>query len=149
MTEYTERDSGYTDNSPFVRVLRTEGRVRIIDAFLPNPEKRLTVSQLKDKTGMSRSALLSNLEELCEAGLIEVGDEIGGTTRYQVTEHNALPPLREAQLKLLTSQETRQDSPEPEEHEADDVSPLGSSFGEPPVDGEEIDPVDVELGSLE
>ena len=144
MTEYTNGESAYTDNSPFVRALRTEGQVRVIAALLVNPAEEQTVSRLKEKTGMARSTVLDNLEMLQNMGLVAQTGRIGGADLYRVTDHNALPHLRKAQMALITDEESRTGAPEPEKHEDQEV--LNNSFGEPPeVDPDE--PEDIEIGA--
>lgn len=144
MTDYADSDSAYTDNSPFVRLLQTEGQVRLLAAMLVNPNKEQSTSRLIDKTGMVRATVLDNLRTLQDMGLVEQTDRVGGANLYQLTSHPALPHLRKAQLALLTDEDSRSEAPEPEKHDDQTEGPLGSSFGEPPeLSADEIDTVDL------
>lgn len=146
MTEYTDETSSYTDNSPFVRILRNESHVRVLDAMLANPEQKRTVSRLKELTGMARSTVLRALETLEDTGLVKQPDSVGGTNLYQPTEHAAMEYLHGAQTALLTDEESRGGSPPPEQHDGQE-SILGESFGEPPKIGTVSDDIDVNLTS--
>lgn len=134
MDRYKSGESGYTDNSPFVRTLRTEGRVRVIDALISNPERPLTVSDLMNKTGMARSTVLDNLNPLIDMGLVESAGRVGNADQYQVTDHEANKHLYNAQLALVMENNSRESAPDPESHEDSDVTPevLSESFGQVP-----------------
>lgn len=146
MTEYTSGPSSYTDNSPFVRTLRNESHVRIIDAMLTNPEKKHTVSRLMELTGMARSTVLRALETLEQMGLIKQPGSVGGINRYQPANHTGMKHLQAAQMALLTDEKIRDEAPTPENHD-DQESILGESFGDTP----DLDPasgdLDVDLTS--
>lgn len=145
MSKYKKGESAYTDNSPFVRTLRTEGRVRLLAAMLVNPRKEHTVSRLMEKTGMARSTVLDNLDILKQMDLVRHTDRIGGANLYQLTDHDALSSLRQAQMSLLTKEQSRSKAPEPDKH-SDQELPFGDSFGKPPeIRSEGIDQIDVDI----
>ena len=144
MTEYTDGSSSYTDNSPFVRTLRNESHVRVLDAMLANPEKKRTVSRLMELTGMARSTVLKALDTLEEMGLVEQPDSVGGINRYRPTNHTAMRHFQGAQVALLTDEESRGEAPAPERH---DDQVLGESFGKPPELGAVGERLDVDLTS--
>lgn len=146
MTEYIDSRSSYTDNSPFVRTLRNESHVRVLDAMLANPEKKRTVSRLMELTGMARSTVLNALEVLEEMSLVEHADSVGGTNRYRPTDHTAIKHFQGAQVALLIDEESRGEAPPPERH-SDQESVLGESFGEPPEIGTVGEDLHVDLTS--
>lgn len=145
MTEYTDGSSSFTDNSPFVRTLRNESNVRVLDAMLATPKEKRTVSRLMELTGMARSSVLRALETLEDMGLVKQPESIGGTNLYQPTDHDAVKHLQGAQIALLTDVKSRSEAPDPERHDDEDI--LGESFGEPPEVGTVSEDLDVDLTS--
>jgi hypothetical protein len=146
MTEYTDGTPSYTDNSPFVRVLRNESHVRVLDAMLANPEEKRTVSRLMELTGMARSTVLRALDTLEDMDLVKQPDSVGGVNLYQPTDHSAMKHLHGAQTALLTDEGSRGGSPPPRQHD-DQESIFGESFGEPPELGAVSEDIDVDLTS--
>lgn len=114
MAKYIAESSGYTDNSPFVRILRTEGRVRVLAALLGNPERSLSVTDLVKKTGMARSTVLDALDPLKDMGLVVKSDRVGNADLFEVnTNRDSLKHLRNAQVALTLEDESRTNAPDP------------------------------------
>ena len=140
MTEFTKESSGYTDNSPFVRALRTESRVRVLDALLSNPSRPLSVSGLTDKTGMVRSTIINALDTLESMGIVEKSGKVSNATLYKVSnESQTAEKLFEARIAFTTDEEARSGAPEPEEHWQKELpDPLDPTFGDTPSTIEDV-----------
>jgi len=134
MTEYTEGESAYTSNSPFVRALRTEGRVRVLDALASNPQRPLSVSGLMRKTGMARSTVLDSLEPLDEMDIVQFAGRVSNANLYQLnSDSEAAEKLWEAKAAFTTDDDARKEAPEPESHADEDLDLLGGTFGNTPT----------------
>lgn len=109
MTESHEQPKvdSYADASPLVRLLNTEGRVRLLDVFLGKSYQALTTKEVAKLAGVNESTFYRNVGPLLEMDLIRKGSD-GGEVVYTLNQENELATkLREAQIEALEySQET-------------------------------------------
>ena len=77
-------DVRYSDLSPFVELLRTEGRVKILDAFIRKPTTELSSGEVATLADIDPSTFNRNKDTLIELGLIEEIDREGERTKYAI-----------------------------------------------------------------
>lgn len=98
--------SSYAQTSPFVRLLKTEGRVKIIDVFLGKHYKELTTQQIADLADIDRSTVTRNLSVLEETGLIKQSGKTGNAPQYRLNRENEVAKaLGKAQAELFSHSE--------------------------------------------
>lgn len=101
----------YSEASPFVRLLATPGRVKILDVFLRKHYKNLTATEVARLGDIDPSTFHRNIDKLTEAGVIEEVREVGGTQLYQLNTENAVAKIfGEARAELLENLESVPDS---------------------------------------
>lgn len=104
--------SNYTERSPFVELLGTEGRVRIIDVFLRKHSSTLSKSEVSELAGVHASTVGRNIGTLIRMGMLEPVDARDGE-KYQLNiENDLVKTLGEFHTELITYTEEieRQDS---------------------------------------
>ncbi|MFB6176314.1 MAG: hypothetical protein ABEI99_04075 [Halobaculum sp.] len=84
----TETDE--TDRSAFVELLGGAGKAKIVEAFVDHPQSRLSVADVTEIAGVSKSTFHRNRELLCELGVIERAGEVGGATLYELNRDSDL-----------------------------------------------------------
>ncbi|WP_128477937.1 winged helix-turn-helix domain-containing protein [Halorussus pelagicus] len=95
-------EGSYSENSPFVRLLGTQGRVRILDVFLRKHYKELTAAEVADLAGVSPSTFHRNINELKDLSVVRETEPVAGTTRYKLNEDSPIAQtLGRAQSELL------------------------------------------------
>ncbi|WP_132059050.1 ArsR/SmtB family transcription factor [Halorussus amylolyticus] len=117
-------DGTYTQASPFVRLLKTPSRVKIIDVLLGKHYEELTTQEIADLAGIDRSSVTRNIRVLQDADLVEQSGKVGNAPQYQLNKESEVSKaLGKAQASLLShSQEI----------------PDQGSTGEIPFDPEEV-----------
>ncbi|MEY7851458.1 winged helix-turn-helix domain-containing protein [Natrarchaeobius sp. A-rgal3] len=66
-----QRPRSYTDNSAFVRLLETEGRVRVLDVLLRRPGVELTAADISKLAGIDESTFSRNKDVLESFDIVE------------------------------------------------------------------------------
>jgi len=74
---------GYTDDSPFVRLLATPSRVKILDVLLRRHASELTASEISEQAGIDEGTFSRNKDLFEELGIVESHEE-GRTTYYRL-----------------------------------------------------------------
>lgn len=88
-----KQQAPYSDESPFVRLLGTPGRVRILDAFLTKYMTEMSASDISNLTGVSKSTFSRNKDVLQELDLIEQSSNKGGEQFYKLNLDSSLATL--------------------------------------------------------
>lgn len=83
-------DHTYSDNSPFVRLLETKGRVRILDTFISKPHVELSAEDIHDISGVSESTFARNKDVLIELDIITHTKEVGQKKYYKLNTDNPI-----------------------------------------------------------
>lgn len=92
----------YADDSPLVRLLRKEGRVRILDVFLRKHYTPLSAPEVADLAGVSVSTFTRNKDELLALNIVEEVEREGNAQHYQLNKDSEIAQiLGEAQRELL------------------------------------------------
>lgn len=81
---------GYSEGSPFVRLLGKPGRVKLLDVFLRKHYQELTAPEVSDLANVAPSTFHRNIDYLVEIGVIEPTREIGGTQLYKLNIDNQI-----------------------------------------------------------
>lgn len=96
----------YSDASPFVRLLQTPSRVKIIDVFLGKHYEELKSHEIADLAGIDRSSVTRNISILEEAGIIEQCGKEGNAPQYRLnTDSEVSKSLGKTQDSLLRHSE--------------------------------------------
>lgn len=91
----------YVDNSAFVRLLSTPGRVKILDVFLRRPGTKLTASEVADAADIDPATFSRNKDILEYFGIIE-SESTRGSTLYQINLENPIVgTLQTAHTELM------------------------------------------------
>jgi DNA-binding MarR family transcriptional regulator len=97
--EMTETVESEDVESPFYILVNTEGRVRILDAFLSNRGLWLTEAHLEELAEVNQSTVNRNIDAFEEVSLVE--SRGSHPTQYRLDEeHPAVDPLLEAHREL-------------------------------------------------
>lgn len=114
----TERSSAsevpsYSDLSPFVRLLKNRGRVKMLDALLRRPASELSSSELADLANVSEATVSRNKDVLLDGGIIR--ERRGhGRALFSLNENNeVVQVLIEFHSELLSHYEAVIRSTEP------------------------------------
>lgn len=91
MTGTGTEEHTYGEYSPFVRLLETPGRVRILDVFLRRFESELSASDIAHL--VSESTFSRNKDVLLELGVINQTREVAGKKYYQLNRDSELVKL--------------------------------------------------------
>lgn len=112
----------YTKGSPFVRLLGTPGRVKILDVFLRKHYQELTPSEVARLADIAPSTFHRNIDYLVEAGIVDQTREIGGATLYQLNKENPVSEIfGKARSSLLDHLQNIPDTGEFEQINAEDM----------------------------
>jgi len=74
----------YSDRSPFVRLLETPGRVRILDVFLRKHYTELSASDVANLGNIDKSTFTRNKDVLLELEIIVPSDKEGQQQYYRL-----------------------------------------------------------------
>jgi len=92
----------YTEQSPFVRLLETPGRVKILDIFLRKPQTELSAEDISKLADISRSTFSRNKKVLIKLDLISKVRSESGTEYYSLNQNNEINKILEkAQTELF------------------------------------------------
>jgi len=93
----------YVERSPLVQLLKTQTRVKLLDAFLRKHYMPLSAEQLAKYTNVSRTSVDRNIDVLIEFGLVEeVEVTSSDAVHYKIdTSNAAVKQFRGAQTSLL------------------------------------------------
>jgi len=83
-------DQHYADSSPFVELFGNPGAVKILDVFLRKHYEEMTVTDVIELAGVSRSTFHRNLSALQELGVVEAAGKDGNATKYRLNKENEL-----------------------------------------------------------
>ena len=93
----------YGDKSPFVRLLSTPGRVRVLDAFLRKYRSEMSANDIHTLTGLSESAFSRNKDVLLNLDIISQTRKEGGTHYYRLnTDEEIVKLLGNFHTELLS-----------------------------------------------
>lgn len=131
------------DESPFVRLLETRGRVKILDIFMVHGYTELTQSELAEMADIDQGTVCRNVRVLED---LDVVNEVSETQPYEYRlnlDSPVVSALREAQIKLApdTAVLKQDDVPRPfhiEHSECVDLEKLEDRLSED--EGDEFSP---------
>lgn len=93
-----------TEGSPFVRLLETKARVKMLDVLLRHSYASLSEEEIAERAGLNQSSVNRNIEVFEDLGVVQ--SESNWPVRYQVdTSSSVVEGLEQAQLNLLEHSE--------------------------------------------
>jgi len=100
-------ERSYSEKSPFVRLLETRGRVRILDVFLRKHYTELGATDVADLADVSPSTFHRNISELKDLDIVRETDSVSGVTQYKLNEDSPIAQtLGKARAELLEYSKT-------------------------------------------
>lgn len=92
---------GYSADSPFVRLLATPSRVKILDVLLRRHASELTASEISEQAGIDEGTFSRNKDLFEDLGIVESRKE-GRTTYYRLnTDSSIVEGFGNAHSELL------------------------------------------------
>lgn len=89
------------EDSPFVRLLDREGRVKTIDVLLRKPHSKLTADEIAELAGIEPSTFHRNKDVLEELNIVQ-SETVGNTSQYTInTDNEIAKTLAKTHTKLL------------------------------------------------
>ena len=123
------------NQSAFVELLGSPGRVKMLEAFLDNHETTLTAKDVADYADISESTFSRNADLFLDLDLIEQTDQVGKTRFFSLNKESPLAEdLARAQYHLLE----QVPGVEPERWTTDDEPSEAVDVGEPTAEEERV-----------
>lgn len=98
------RSTQYADASPFVKILATPSRVKILDTLLRRHASQLSAKQIAKQAGVSEPAFSRNKDMLLDIGVLQKTQR-GRTSYYSVNmDSDIVKHLGKAHTELLKHQ---------------------------------------------
>lgn len=144
MRQHSRTPTTYTENSPFVRLLSTPGRVKILDILLRRHSSQLTASEIAKQAGIDPGTFSRNKDLFIELDIVETREE-GRQTIYQLnTDSDVVKHFGRAHTELLAHAEAvlRESDPIDRDH-IKQVQEFVSGDSDDDQRDDQSDPVDV------
>lgn len=100
--ESPEQGEPYADETALTKLLGDGPKVKILAAFLADPEWDHNITEIAEMAGVSRNTVYRHIEDLLELGVIKKTRERGGSKQYQINKDNlAAKKLAELEWELI------------------------------------------------
>lgn len=100
--ESTDQDEPYADGTALTQLLGDGPKVKILAAFLADPEWDHNITEIAEMAGVSRNTVYRHIEDLTDLGVVEQTRERGGSKQYQINKDNpAAKKLAELEWELI------------------------------------------------
>lgn len=87
-SEESRETESYAEGTVLTRLLGSGAKVKLLAAFLADPEFDHTVTEIAELAGVSRKTVYEHLDDLLELGVVEQTRESGGSPRYRLDKEN-------------------------------------------------------------
>lgn len=105
MPQHPRTSPTYTDSSPFVRLLSTPGRVKILDVLLRRHSSKLTAGEIAEQAGIDPGTFSRNKDLFLELDIVTTTQD-GRQTMYQLnTDSEVVKHFGRAHTELLSHAE--------------------------------------------
>lgn len=95
-------DEVYAEGTALTEMLGDGPKVKILSAFLAEPEYDLNKTEVADMAGISRNTVYRHLDDLTEMGVVIETRETGSSQRYKINKDNAAAKkLAELEWELI------------------------------------------------
>jgi len=95
-------DEVYAEGTALTEMLGGGPKVKILCAFLAEPEYDLNKTEVADMAGVSRNTVYRHLDDLTEMSVVIETRETGGNQRYKINKDNpAAKKLAELEWELI------------------------------------------------
>lgn len=108
MTERDQESAGdaYAEATPLTRIFGDTPKTKIIAALLSEYNRDITISDISDLSGVSRSAIYNHIDDLVDLGIVKETREMGGSTLYQINTDSEIVQ-RVAEIEsIIVAQDT-------------------------------------------
>ena len=93
----SERDEStheiYAEGTPLTELFGNGPKVKILAAFLADPDFDHNVTDISRLAGVTRKTVYKHLDDLLELGVVEKTRETGGSPRYKLDKDNEAAKL--------------------------------------------------------
>ncbi|WP_396614113.1 winged helix-turn-helix domain-containing protein (plasmid) [Haloferax sp. S1W] len=97
-----ENDEPYAEGTALTALLGDGPKVKILAAFLAEPDFDLNVTEVANMAGVSRNTVYRHIDDLTELGVVIKTRETGGSPRYKINKDNvAAKKLAELEWELI------------------------------------------------
>lgn len=97
-----EADNVYAEGAALTEMLGDGPKVKILSAFLAEPDYDLNKTEVAEMAGVSRNTVYRHLDDLTEMGVVVETRETGGSQRYKINKANpAAKKLAELEWELI------------------------------------------------
>lgn len=84
-----ERDEPYAEGTALTKLLGDGPKVKILSAFLADPEWDHNITEIAEMAGVSRNTVYRHIDDLTSLGVVKKTRQRGGSTQYQINKDNA------------------------------------------------------------
>lgn len=100
--ESNDGDEPYAEGTALTKLLGDGPKVKILSAFLADPEWDHNVTEIAEIAGVSRNTVYRHIDDLTDLGVVEKTRERGGSPQYQINKDNpAAKKLAELEWELI------------------------------------------------
>ncbi|MFB6283603.1 MAG: winged helix-turn-helix domain-containing protein [Halobacteria archaeon] len=79
----------YTDNTPLTKIFGNHAEVKIISAFLSEPDTENNVTRIAELAGVARKTVYDHIDSYIEYGIVTQTREVAGSKMYKLNTENA------------------------------------------------------------
>jgi len=95
-------DEVYAEGTALTEMLGDGPKVKILSAFLAEPDYDLNKTEVADMAGISRNTVYRHLDDLTKMGVVVETRKTGGSQRYKINKDNpAAKKLAELEWELV------------------------------------------------
>lgn len=98
----SEAGEAYAEGTALTHLLGEGPKVKILSAFLADPDFDHNVTEIANMAGVSRNTVYRHIDDLRDLGVVVKTRESGGSPRYQIDKDNpAAKKLAELEWELI------------------------------------------------
>ncbi|MFC7081950.1 winged helix-turn-helix domain-containing protein [Halorussus caseinilyticus] len=98
----SEEEEPYADGAALTELLGDGPKVKILTAFLADPEWDHNITEIAEMAGVSRNTVYRHIEDLTDLGVVKQTRERGGSKQYKINKNNAAAKkLAELEWELI------------------------------------------------
>ncbi len=123
--------------------LGDSAEIKIVDFLIENNDQMFTMTDLAAYTGLSRTTLYEKIPKLILNGIVELGEKVGRSNRFQITDNDIINGLIQAVFanSFMIAEEPLE--------EEEKLNVIYSEIGRPDVDRSQLFDASLFTGDLE
>lgn len=97
----SKRGESYADGTALTKLLGDGPKVKILAAFLADPEWDHNITEIAEMAGVSRNTVYRHIEDITDLGVVKKRER-GSSTQYRINKDNAAAKkLAELEWELI------------------------------------------------